>query len=104
MGSKNTSKKNKEIAAKDVSVSWTSHAWDDYTEWAEGDLEILGKINDLINDIQRNYFTGLGKPEPLKGNLAGYWSRRITGKHRLVYSVQNDVIIVVMCKFHYGDK
>jgi len=66
--------------------------------------KIYSKINGLIKECIRTPFTGTGKPEPLKGNLAGFWSRQITGKHRLVYKVEQDVLIIAACKSHYSDK
>lgn len=85
---------------------WTPHAWEDYLHWQRADPKILGAINDLIKDIRRDPFKGLGKPEPLKHHLRGWWSRRITGEHRLVYRVsgQGDArqIEIAACRFHYG--
>ena len=72
-------------AAKKSAISWTDNAWDDYVAWQKDDPDVVQKINTLLEDCQRNPFTGLGKPEPLKGNLTGFWSRRITKEHRLVY-------------------
>lgn len=83
---------------------WTDEAWEDYLYWQSQDKKTLKRINLLIKDIQRNYFTGIGKPEPLKDNLAGYWSRRIDEKNRLVYTIQNDNVIISSCLGHYEDK
>lgn len=92
--------KNKQ-AAKSGSVSFTDKAWDDYIFWSESDLKILNEINGLIKECQRNPFIGTGKPEPLSGDLTGYWSRRITKEHRLVYLPEDGIIFVVSCRFHY---
>ncbi|MDE5765266.1 MAG: Txe/YoeB family addiction module toxin [Ruminococcus sp.] len=83
---------------------WSDEAWEDYIYWQTQDKKTLKRINLLIKDIQRNYFTGIGKPEPLKDNLAGYWSRRIDEKNRLVYIIQNGDIIISSCLGHYDDK
>ncbi|WP_439505307.1 Txe/YoeB family addiction module toxin [Sediminibacterium sp.] len=80
---------------------WDESGWEDYLYWQVNDKKILFRINDLIKDAQRNPFTGLGKPEPLKGNLAGCWSRRINEEHRLVYMVKEDCIYILQCRFHY---
>ncbi len=83
---------------------WDEEAWEDYLYWQTQDKKTLKRINLIIKDIQRNHFTGIGKPEPLKGNLAGYWSRRIDDKNRLVYIVKNGDIIISSCLGHYCDK
>ena len=80
---------------------WDEEGWEDYLFWQVNDKKILFRINDLIKDTQRNPFTGIGKPEPLKGNLTGCWSRRINEEHRLVYMVKEDCIYILQCKFHY---
>ena len=82
-------------------VTFSKNAWDDYIFWQRTDKKILRKINGLIKDIQRTPFEGLGKPEPLKYDLSGYWSRRIDLEHRLVYQYQEDEILIYSCKFHY---
>jgi toxin YoeB len=88
-----------------MKVCWTAHAWDDYLHWQASDPKILASINDLIRDVRRDPFKGLGKPEPLKHVLQGYWSRRITQEHRLVYRVvgKNEAkqIEIVQCRYHY---
>jgi toxin YoeB len=76
-------------------------AYEDFVEWADKDYDTFDKINQLIKDISRSPFKGLGKPEPLKHNLKGYWSRRITGEHRLVYKLEEDIINIVSMKGHY---
>ncbi len=80
---------------------WDQSGWEDYLYWQVNDKKILFRINDLIKDAQRNPFTDLGKPEPLKGNLAGCWSRRINEEHRLVYMVKDNCIYILQCRFHY---
>jgi toxin YoeB len=82
-------------------VGFFSKAFDDFSNWATEDKRIHQKIIVLIKDIQRNPFTGLGKPEPLRHELQGYWSRRITKEHRLVYKVTDEEIIIASCKYHY---
>lgn len=80
---------------------WTENAWDEYCYWQTQDKKTLKRINLLIKDIQRNHFEGIGKPEPLKENLSGWWSRRIDDKHRIVYGVNDESIVIVSCKGHY---
>lgn len=82
-------------------VAFLPQAFVDFTQWATEDRKIYTRIIDLIKDIQRQPFTGLGKPEPLKHELRGLWSRRITLEHRLVYKVTEDEIVIVSCRFHY---
>ena len=79
-----------------------SSAFVDFNDWAKLDKKIHRKIIELIKDIDRHPFEGLGKPEALKHDLSGYWSRRINQEHRLVYKVTNDEIIILSCKYHYG--
>lgn len=80
---------------------WTPSAWNDYAWWQEHDRKIVKRINLLIKDVMREPFDGIGKPEPLKANLSGYWSRRITDEHRLVYSATENEVVVVACRYHY---
>ena len=82
-------------------VSFTPIAWNQYIDWLGEDRKILKKINELIKDITRNSYEGIGKPEPLKHNLKGFWSRRITQEHRLVYEIVNDQVFIISCKYHY---
>jgi toxin YoeB len=82
-------------------IVFSKNAWEDYTSWLQIDKKMLKKINDLIKDIQRNPHSGIGKPEPLKYDLAGYWSRRIDREHRLVYLVIDNDIRIISCKYHY---
>ena len=81
-------------------LSWAEKGWEDYLYWQTTDKKTLKRINTLIQDIQRQPFDGLGDPEPLKHNWSGYWSRRIDREHRLVYKVEED-ILVVQCRYHY---
>lgn len=81
-------------------LSWAENAWEDYLYWQQTDKKMLKRINTLIKNIKRQPFEGLGDPEPLKHNWAGYWSRRIDREHRLVYKVTGDAIIVVQCRYH----
>lgn len=82
-------------------VSFEESAFEDFTQWAAIDKKLYQRIVDLIMDILRQPFSGLGKPEPLKYELKGYWSRRINDEHRLVYKVTDEAIIIVACKYHY---
>lgn len=82
---------------------WEDRAWNDYLYWQEQDKKTLKKINALIKDIQRNLYDGIGKPEQLKNNLQGLWSRRIDNYNRIVYFERDDIIYVVSCRGHYED-
>jgi len=82
---------------------WTDNAWKDYIYWQKQDKKTLKRINDLIKDIERNPFSGIGKPEPLRGDLQGYWSRRIDVYNRIVYKLSVDEMIIIQCGGHYGD-
>lgn len=86
----------------DVLLIWDENAWEDYLWWQSQDRRVLKRINRLILDIQRRGNEGLGKPEPLRHDFAGYWSRRITDEHRLVYKVAGDDIRIAACRYHYG--
>lgn len=86
-----------------MKLLWEEKAWEDYCYWQTQDKRNLRKINNLIKDIQRDTFSGTGKPEPLKGNLSGWWSRRIDGENRLVYKKENGNLIIAACKGHYDD-
>lgn len=83
---------------------FTDNGWKDYKYWQTEDRKTLKKINLLLQDIERNGNVGLGKPEPLTGNLSGYWSRRISDKDRLIYRIDDKNIYILTCRFHYGDK
>jgi len=80
---------------------WTKEAWSDYVYWQGQDKKTLKRINKLITDAQRSPFEGIGKPEPLKENLSGFWSRRIDESNRLVYTVDNNQLIIISCRYHY---
>lgn len=88
-----------------MKLVWADSAWQDYLHWQRVDAKILAAINDLIKDIGRDPFKGLGKPEPLEHALQGWWSRRITGEHRLVYRVsgsgKDQQIEIAQCRYHY---
>lgn len=84
-----------------MKLIWSVESWNDYLFWQETDKRMVRKIIDLIKDIRRTPFEGKGKPEPLKHNLAGFWSRRITEEHRLVYSITNDALLIAACRYHY---
>lgn len=87
-----------------MEVFWAGKAQEDRTHWEREDKAIAARIDALIADIQQRPFAGLGKPEPLKYQWAGYWSRRITGEHRLVYRIEAGVIFIAQCRFHYAKK
>ena len=82
---------------------WEDRAWEDYLYWQMQDKKTLKRINALIKDIARNTFEGIGKPEPLKENLSGWWSRRIDEANRIVYYEENDIVFIVSCRGHYDD-
>ena len=82
-------------------IQWGFNAWEDYLYWQKESKKNLKRINTLIKDISRNPFDGLGKPEPLKGNLLGLWSRGIDEEHRLVYTVNDNSVIIIACRGHY---
>ena len=84
-----------------MNISFQDDAWEDYLYWQQTDKKILKRINALIKDIIRHPFEGIGKPEPLKHDLSGYWSRRINQEHRLVYRSDEDTIIIISCRYHY---
>lgn len=82
-------------------IIFSKIAWEDYMSWQSEDKKILKKINDLIKDIQRTPYEGMGKPEPLKYDLTGLWSRRIEREHRLVYQANDNEILIYSCRYHY---
>ena len=92
--------KNKQ-QAKESSVAWTDKAWEEYLLWQKQDPKIVAEINALIEECRRDPFKGTGKPEPLKGDLTGFWSRRITKKDRLVYLYEAGTLYIVQCMYHY---
>jgi toxin YoeB len=83
-------------------IIWTAAAWDDYLYWQGQDRKTLKRVNLLIRDCLRQPFEGLGKPEPLKENLSGFWSRRIDDTHRLVYCVDHRDLAIIACRYHYS--
>lgn len=82
-------------------IQWDLDAWEEYCEWQQLNKTVLKRINALVRDMQREPFSGIGKPEPLKGNLRGFWSRRINDEHRIVYAVEDELIVIIACKGHY---
>ena len=82
---------------------FTEDAWSDYLYWQTQDKKMLKRINQLLQDIERNVYSGLGKPEPLRGNLSGFWSRRIDDEHRIVYRISEDRVEIIQCRGHYDD-
>ena len=84
-----------------MKINWETGAWDDYVDWQTTDKAMLKRINRMIKEIQRTPFEGIGKPEPLKSDLSGYWSRRIDDANRLVYKVGNDMLTILQCQGHY---
>jgi toxin YoeB len=84
-----------------VRIIFSEHAWEEYLYWQSTDRKVLQRVNTLIRDIQRSPFDGIGKPEPLKHALSGYWFRRITDEHRIVYKIQDDALLIAQLRFHY---
>ncbi|MFO7812335.1 MAG: Txe/YoeB family addiction module toxin [Pelovirga sp.] len=84
-----------------MKLIFSENAWDDYQYWIKTDKKILKRVNALIQDIQRSPFSGIGKPEPLKHGLCGYWSRRINDEHRIVYKATDDSIFIAQVRYHY---
>ncbi len=82
-------------------ISFTPQGWDDYQHWLRVDPKTFKRLGRLIEECRRNPFDGTGKPEPLRHEFSGFWSRRITQEHRLVYKVENDMILIIRCRFHY---
>lgn len=82
-------------------LAWTDEAWSDYVYWQSQDKKTLKRINKLIDDSKRSPFEGIGKPEPLKENLSGFWSRRIDETNRLVYAVSDSYLTIISCRYHY---
>lgn len=85
-----------------MKLIFSSTAWSEYLHWQSTDKKILKRVNALIKDVTRSPYEGIGKPEPLKHGLAGYWSRRINDEHRMVYTVKDDSILLAQLKYHYG--
>lgn len=92
---------NKQAVIDDAQVSFLPHGWEDFEHWRSSDSKIHAEVCRLIGECLRTPFEGLGKPEPLKGDLSGYWSRRITKEHRLVYHYGAGTLTVIACRFHY---
>lgn len=84
-----------------MKISFQDDGWSDYLYWQNNDKKILKRINSLVKEIIRDPYSGIGKPEPLKHSLSGYWSRRINDKHRIVYTVKDKQLIIIQCKNHY---
>lgn len=84
-----------------MKLIFSENAWDDYLYWQKTDKKVLKRINQLISDIQRSPFEGIGKPEPLKHALSGYWSRRIDSEHRIVYRTDDDAVFIAQLRYHY---
>lgn len=89
------------MSSRMCSLSWTDDAWNDYVYWQTQDKKTLKRINKLINDVKRSPFEGIGKPEPLKEHLSGFWSRRIDDTNRLVYAVDDHAVTIISCRYHY---
>lgn len=83
---------------------WSEKAWEDFVYWEASNKQVYKRIIQLLKDIDRNGYSGIGKPEPLKGDLSGYWSRRIDDKNRIVYKIENGVIHIAQCGSHYRQK
>lgn len=96
-----TKQQNKEKTRNTVAISFTDHGWEDYEHWKTMDRDILDKVDALIKECLRTPFKGTGKPESLSGDLSGFWSRRITREHRLVYLYEDGTLTIIGCRFHY---
>ena len=83
-------------------ISFIERSWDEYNSWQKDDKKVFDKIQRLIKETLRDPFAGIGKPAPLKNNLQGYWSKRITNEHRLVYKIEENQLIIISCKYHYS--
>lgn len=84
-----------------MKLVFSEQAWEDYCHWQEHDRKLLRRLNGLIRECTRTPFSGTGKPEPLRGSLSGWWSRRIDMEHRLVYQVREDSLLIAQCRYHY---
>lgn len=82
-------------------IQWDFDAWEEYCEWQQTNKAVLKRINALIKDMRRSPFEGIGKPEPLKENLSGFWSRHINDEHRIVYVVEEETVVIISCRGHY---
>lgn len=85
-----------------MNLTWSESAWEDYLYWQQTDKKIVKRINELIKAIKRDHFKGIGDPEPLRHHLSGFWSRRITIEHRLIYKIEDDELLVAACRHHYS--
>ncbi len=83
-------------------IQWDFDAWEEYCQWQQTNKAVLKRINALIKDIRRSPFEGIGKPEPLKENLSGFWRRRINDKHRIIYAVEKETVVIIACRGHYN--
>ena len=86
-----------------MNKNWLDNAWEDYLYWQKQDKKTLNRINQILKDIDRNLYLGIGKPEPLTKDLSGYWSRRIDEKNRIVYKIENNQVFIFQCGSHYRD-
>ena len=86
-----------------MQIQFSADAWHEYLAWQKKDKRVLKRINDLLQDIHRGGYQGIGKPEPLKGNFSGYWSRRIDDKNRLIYRIEGTICQIIQCKGHYNE-
>jgi toxin YoeB len=84
-----------------MKLVFSENAWEEYLYWQKTDKKVLSRINELLRDIQRNRYQGIGKPEPLRNNLAGWWSRRIDAEHRIVYKVETNSLFIAQVRYHY---
>ena len=85
-----------------MKLVWEEKAWADYCEWQQADKKTLKRINEILRDIQRDSYGGIGKPEPLKNNYSGWWSRRINDCDRIVYKIKDGAVVIASCKGHYN--
>ncbi|KDB50238.1 addiction module toxin Txe [Sphaerotilus natans subsp. natans DSM 6575] len=104
MNASSKKSRNKAETRAEASLRWTDHAWDDYLWHQQHNAVAVAAINALIQECLRSPFKGTGKPEPLCGDLSGFWSRRIDRTHRLVYLYEQDALTIVQCRYHYGDR
>lgn len=93
--------RNKDGARNSITVAFTANGWEDFEHWQAADPKVLASVTALIDECCRTPFTGTGKPEALKGDLSGYWSRRVTKEHRLVYFYEGATLTVLACRYHY---
>ncbi len=103
MSNSKQKQQNKTEARNKVTVSFTDEGWEDFTYWSSNNTDIFNRLQSLINDCLRTPFKGIGKPEPLKGDLTGFWSRRINHEHRLVYFYESGVLTILQCRYHYDE-